>query len=247
MRVVLIRHPEPVGAQGLCYGRTDLDVAPESVARCADRLREVVPDVASALVRAGEFRQNTHTHGPGRHATSGAGAHRSDRSDTSGVHIPKANLMRASPDGECDDPVSDTVIVSSPLGRCVALAAALGSYYVDDRLTELDFGDWENKHWDEINRADFDEWAADYVRSRVPGGESWADLRDRVGSFLADLRCCPISTAVVVTHAGVIRAVLSLVMGVLLESTWDYAIPYGCIVELDLSPETGMVSRIIQP
>ena len=39
MIAYLIRHPAPMGAGGLCYGRTDLEVAPEEVARVAGLVR----------------------------------------------------------------------------------------------------------------------------------------------------------------------------------------------------------------
>ena len=31
MRLILVRHPQPLVAQGTCYGRTDLDIAPEQL------------------------------------------------------------------------------------------------------------------------------------------------------------------------------------------------------------------------
>jgi alpha-ribazole phosphatase len=134
-------------------------------------------------------------------------------------------------------------VVSSPLTRCRALAEEVvrlvGSQgdrpggapgvECDDRLMELDFGAWEGRRWDDIDRAEFDQWAADYVQRRVPGGESWADVRRRVGSYVADLRHRPWNIVVVVTHAGVIRAWLSLTRGIPLEATWDIDLPYGVV------------------
>ena len=202
MRVLLVRHPEPIDASGLCYGRTDLDVAPESAARVADRVRRclahpvIQPKAGSPAVDSGLFDE------------------------------PRTSLPQP-------------VVLSSPLRRCTSLAQALGAYECDPRLLELDFGDWDGIRWDDIDRTAFDRWAADYVHNRVPGGESWFDVRSRVGSFLADMRKRPDSTAVVVTHAGVIRAILSLVLAIRLESTWSIDIPFGCILELNLTAESG--------
>jgi len=212
VRVLLVRHPEPIGATGLCYGRTDLDVTPESVTRLADRVHEIL---GTSVILPTE----------------------------TPVFLPKAG----SPDddgslvgdAEPRSAVPQLAVLSSPLKRCTSLAQALGTYECDPRLLELDFGSWEGVSWDDIDRTDFDRWAADYVHNRVPGGESWSDVRDRVDSFLADMRKRPDSTAVVVTHAGVIRPVLSLVLGFPLESTWSIDIPFGCIAELDLTAESG--------
>ena len=197
----LVRHPEPVGSAGVCYGRTDLDVTPGSVAVAADRVSEVLRSrcVTSAGLDGSE---------PGCVTSSG--------------------LAGSEP---------GLVVVSSPLRRCTALAQALGTYECDDRLVELDFGDWEGVDWNEIDRTDFDHWAADHVHNRVPGGESWADVRDRMRFFLADVRKRASSTIVVITHTGVIRAVLSLILGIPLETTWAFEISFGCIVELGLAPD----------
>jgi alpha-ribazole phosphatase len=44
MQLYLIRHPRPINAQGLCYGRHDIPVDAESVAQAAARVRGLVPE-----------------------------------------------------------------------------------------------------------------------------------------------------------------------------------------------------------
>jgi alpha-ribazole phosphatase len=50
--VIFLRHPKPAAATGLCYGRTDLDIAPEGAAqietalRAAPRVRRVIASPA---------------------------------------------------------------------------------------------------------------------------------------------------------------------------------------------------------
>jgi len=41
--VIFLRHPKPAAATGLCYGRTDLDIAPEGEAQIAAALLAVPP------------------------------------------------------------------------------------------------------------------------------------------------------------------------------------------------------------
>jgi len=126
-------------------------------------------------------------------------------------------------------------VISSPLQRCTALAAKLANAYAcDKRLVELNFGDWESTRWEEIDRIAFDEWANNHARARVPGGESWEDVRRRVGSFLEELRPGPYTDLAVVTHAGVIRAALSLILGIALEPTWRIQLPFGCVVKVEI-------------
>lgn len=43
MRLILIRHPRPLVAAGLCYGSTDLDVAPDELARAVAALAPRLP------------------------------------------------------------------------------------------------------------------------------------------------------------------------------------------------------------
>jgi alpha-ribazole phosphatase len=43
VQLYLIRHPEPRDCRGLCYGRLDLDVDPQAIARTASSLRERLP------------------------------------------------------------------------------------------------------------------------------------------------------------------------------------------------------------
>ena len=184
MKVFLIRHPEPVGAGGLCYGRTDLLVDP-AVAQAA------------------------------------------------------AAQMRPLLSGQLD------AVITSPLRRCTALAALLAdTYMTDDRLAELDFGCWEAVRWADIDRAAFDQWAADYVRRPVPGGESWADVRRRAGDFLAGLRTQSFGTAVVVSHAGVLRALLALVLGTQLEATWRIRLSFGAVATVEIGPD-AQADRLI--
>jgi alpha-ribazole phosphatase len=105
-------------------------------------------------------------------------------------------------------------LYTSPLTRCRQLAERLHPAPIaDDRLLELDFGDWEMRTWDEIGAAGLDAWAAAPQDFVFPAGESVRSLRRRVTHFLDDLRCVPPPAAVVVTHAGVLRACAAELLG----------------------------------
>ena len=71
----------------------------------------------------------------------------------------------------------------------------------------MDFGRWEGLRWDDVDRAALDQWAADPLHFRPPGGESASMLLERVAAFVADRAWQPL---VIVTHGGVIRAMLAL-------------------------------------
>jgi alpha-ribazole phosphatase len=104
---------------------------------------------------------------------------------------------------------------SSPALRCrlavPALAAGL-SPHLDERLQELDFGDWEGMAWNDVPRHLLDEWAADPWSFAPPGGETGAALLARVISIHADLarhgRDC-----IVLSHGGPLRLLRALLAG----------------------------------
>ena len=64
----------------------------------------------------------------------------------------------------------DVPVYSSPLRRARQLAEALHpSPIIDERLCEIDFGDWEGRAWDTIERDALDAWAADVTGFTPPG------------------------------------------------------------------------------
>ncbi len=100
----------------------------------------------------------------------------------------------------------DLPVYSSPLRRCRELAAALHpSPRHDARLQEMHFGAWEMTPWEVIQREAIDGWAADPLGYTPPGGESVAELQQRVLEFVAEIHALGMSQAAVVTHAGVIK------------------------------------------
>jgi len=83
----------------------------------------------------------------------------------------------------------NTRVLSSPLQRCEQLAQALYglrpdlAYKTDNRLQEMDFGLWEGRAWQAIDRAELDAWSSDFA-SYAAGqhGESVSQLMVRVGA-----------------------------------------------------------------
>src|SRR5690349_4324121 len=61
------------------------------------------------------------------------------------------------------------LIYSSPALRCTELARALSPAFVpDNRLQELDFGEWEGRTWDTIDQQALQAWMDDYVHVCTP-------------------------------------------------------------------------------
>lgn len=93
-------------------------------------------------------------------------------------------------------------IISSPLKRCRLLAEKLGNFTVDDRLIELNFGEWELMKWDEIPGEDLEKWMINYLEERPPNGETGNELHHRVGNFFNDID----QSYAIVGHMGSFRS-----------------------------------------
>lgn len=125
---------------------------------------------------------------------------------------------------------------SSPLTRCAAIAESLGRHAgtpvrYDACLREIDFGTWELRRWDAIGKDALDRWAADLMEAREHGGESAAQFAARVQPMLSHVNAGA-EVSWVVTHAGVIRALVSQALGVSLDTLLQRRIAMSGIVWL---------------
>lgn len=123
---------------------------------------------------------------------------------------------------------------SSPLQRCTILANFLSSsdYTVDKRLMEMDFGSWEMKKWDEIPSDEVDPWMKDFVTVKVPQGESFVDLYNRVLTFMDGQLIHEELPIVIVTHAGVIRSFLCKIMHLELKDAFSNSVEFGQVIKV---------------
>jgi len=139
------------------------------------------------------------------------------------------------------------VVHSSPLRRCALLAGHLfpgHSISLHADLMEIHCGEWEMKGWDDLPKEVVDPWMKDFVQVRIPGGESYLDLHERVsGRFNAIVREGPAhipgavrdpgAPVAIVAHGGVIRSILSAITGTpLIDSFKAFSLHYGCVIRL---------------
>ncbi|WP_188051187.1 alpha-ribazole phosphatase [Flavobacterium sp. GP15] len=128
------------------------------------------------------------------------------------------------------------VVYSSPLFRCTELAKYLSNVIItDDRLMEMNFGDWEMKNWDAIPPDNFAPWMNDFVNVTVPNGESFVDLYNRVNDFLEkELQRKYNAPVVIVTHAGVIRSILCKIASLPLKEAFNNKVSFGDVIKIEL-------------
>lgn len=124
-------------------------------------------------------------------------------------------------------------VFSSPSQRCIKLAEAISPHYtIDKNLYELDFGLWEAQTWDTINRQESDYWMEDVVKRSPPQGETLEKMKTRVMQFWERLNGLQAQKVAVITHAGVIRIILSVINNVPLKSLFDFKVAYGQVFHL---------------
>ena len=125
-------------------------------------------------------------------------------------------------------------IYCSPSLRCIALAEQINPKFITDiRLTELNFGDWEGKTWDTVDQIQLQFWMDDFVNVCVPGGESMVQMHDRVKEFWQELTAKSYQKVAIVTHAGVIRLILSIVRKIALDKVFEIKVGYGEVIVVD--------------
>jgi broad specificity phosphatase PhoE len=129
-----------------------------------------------------------------------------------------------------------------------AIAARFGlQCHIREGLRELFFGRWEGLRWEEIELRDPQEakiWAADYSLRDFPSGENLHDFRIRVHREVdAILSGSNHSLSAVVTHAGVMRTVLTDYAGLSLEQAWQQTKDYGAIIRASTSVASAVTSN----
>ena len=129
--------------------------------------------------------------------------------------------------------LTDCVFYSSPLQRCLKLARQLSeTVIIDERLMEFNFGVWEGLRWDDIPMTEMTAWRNDYMDTAVPGGETYRQLLERSGAFYQELIQRDAPTAVVITHGGVILALLARILGITPPQSFRLKVDYGSVTVL---------------
>jgi broad specificity phosphatase PhoE len=132
-----------------------------------------------------------------------------------------------------------TAVVTSPLRRARqtadAIAAACGvPVELDDRLIELDYGDWDGRALADVPPDAWSAWRAD-PNFAPPGGESLVAVTERVGDFCrARLGGGAI---VAVSHVSPIKAAVAWALGVDERATWRMQLGLATISTIGARPD----------
>lgn len=137
-------------------------------------------------------------------------------------------------------------IVTSDLCRAAETAQVLARLMRlpiagDPRWRELDFGEWDGMASANIPAADMARFWNDPDSDPPARGERWTQLVHRVRSALDDLT----GPTLVVTHAGAMRAAVSVLTGLDHRGVWSLDLPYGAVLSLRIWPGDQRAGQVV--
>lgn len=93
-------------------------------------------------------------------------------------------------------------VYCSPLQRACKLAAFCGfpDAERDDRLREMNMGDWELKPFSQLPQMRIEDWYDRFMEIKMPGGESTLDVYRRMEDFFGELQQKPYHRVAVFYH-----------------------------------------------
>lgn len=167
-----------------------------------------------------------------RHGETMGGSRFYGRTDISisphGLRQMWATTQKSSPHWDC--------IISSPLGRCADFAHRLGHRYTipvsfDERIKEFNFGIWEGFTAAEIMKTDLDALTRFWENPLIyppENGEYLLNFQARVLQAWHEItKTYAGKKVLLVTHSGVIRAILCHVATKPIERLLDFEVDYA--------------------
>jgi probable phosphoglycerate mutase len=168
-----------------------------------------------------------------------------------GIHLSEHGRAQADELAKRLAPAPIAAIYSSPMERALETAQAIARPFgfeveIGDGFNELDYGEWTGRNYDDL-RGDPIWTAFNTTRSlaRIPSGESIAEVQlralretERLREFLPD------RLIAIVTHADVIRTVISYCLGLAIDLALRFDIEPASISLIRLDPDAPRILMI---
>lgn len=136
-------------------------------------------------------------------------------------------------------------IISSPLQRCSAFAEELAHELslpleISEQFEEMNFGLWDGQLFTDLYSGNDTEQLIQLMQdpssASPPKGEMYADFELRVisgwNALLASLHQDQIEHCLLVAHGGVIRTIMSHVLGFPSTNLFRLEVPYACMSQI---------------
>ena len=141
----------------------------------------------------------------------------------------EAEAVRNNLEGSCFD-----AVYCSPLTRARRLAAFCGypEPIIEERVLEVNYGDWEMTSFIENPTPEMLQWYEDWRNTKPPGGESFREAFLRVSGFIDDLKLSGKERVAVFCHGGVLICASIYAGKVAFDDALPHAFDYGEILKI---------------
>lgn len=114
-----------------------------------------------------------------------------------------------------------------------------GSPDVDPRLNELDFGEWEMRHFSDIAReypAAWQRWMGDWQHAAPQGGEAFPHFASRVTEAADAIRHQQAKNdTLIVAHQGVLSLLLASWLGLPAQAMWHFPFRHDAYTVVEIN------------
>ncbi len=144
-------------------------------------------------------------------------------------------------------------VISSTLSRAIHTAEIISGLNTVDivtepRLRELNFGEWEGMHYEQIMQKDkehWEKWCAEWMTTAPPSGECFNDLHQRVSGFMDELLGKYKSGRIlIVAHQGCLRIIASKLIKLQLENCWSFVFEHGAYSILEINDSHCVLKKL---
>ncbi len=133
-------------------------------------------------------------------------------------------------------------LISSPLKRCAEFAEQVAAQRglqieIEPQIKEMNFGDWDGLSYQTLwqQSPSIGDFWQNPERNTPPNGETLTDFNTRVNQWWQFLITNNDQDIVVLTHAGVIKQVLSQVVSNDLSNLGVFKVNYAGVVSIDVA------------
>lgn len=134
-----------------------------------------------------------------------------------------------------------TVSLIAPDARCEPI----------EGFNEIDFGEWEDRHYQEIALNDaqnYEQWCADWQRVAPPAGESFEHFSERIaqtfGAWLKRAEEASLGTVLFVGHQGTLRCILLSLLNMPPNAFWHFTFSHGAYSVVDIHQGHAVIRQL---
>ena len=124
----------------------------------------------------------------------------------------------------------------------------LPTIIIEPKLNELDFGDWEGRHYQELMQQDnerYSAWCNNWQTYAPPNGESFQQFKQRVDhAITGQIISHDDQTLLIVGHQGSLRVLLLSLLQLPEKVFWQFSFQQGTYSLLTFQHQHGNIEKI---